>query len=1049
MRPSSKKLTASYRVVLGLLFGLLLLAALVLSPASKATRATFATATSVSSDDRAGKRTRPDFVRGEALVRFKKGKAIEGSAYIDLPSADNRLGSHALPQMSQQILMRIERFAGSELVDGLRLVHVNAEDTENAIAALNAREDVLYAEPNYIMRADVNPNDTRFGQLYGMTKIGAPQAWDTIRGSLNSAQAFYGAPRVVVGVVDEGIDVNHPDLQDNIFVNPFPGDTGLVGDVNGYNFRDDNGTVFSGSSAENHATHVAGTIGARGDNSQGVVGVNWQVGLMSLKFLGGSGGSDADAIKAFTYARQMRQKWLDTSGTHGANIRVLNNSYGGSGYSQITADAISALGQAGILFVAAAGNDGTDNDVTPHYPSSYGLSNMIAVTSTNSSDQQVHNYGARSVLIGAPGVGILSTTPGAAPNDYQSFSGTSMATPHVSGAAALLCAAYPNLTLNQLRGALAFNGDVLPSLQGRTLTGRRLNVKKSLDAIAEGDSTPPGTPTGFQITSQNGRTVNLSWTASGDDLAAGQASLYDVSFTDQATNAVVPLTTVAPAASGVGQSITVKLPYRHTSGTIKLRGFDNIGNEGTPATVNVNVDPNIADPYIPSTTSTAALSTGGEPLGLTFDDRYRENYTLPFSFPYFGQLYSTVTISTNGNLYFSAPPKRGNGDADDVPSSIADLTRYKMISGLWDDIDLRTSRRADADIYVVSPDPTRIIFRWQGVDFDNGNPVNFEVELRADGVVRTRYGSGNTNLHPVVGISAGEPDAYVADSLTSEIAFKSLTNAETAVFTPRQLRNPIDDARVFVAQHYFDFLNRGPDPGGWDYWTNEIASCGTAACIEDRRIGVSGSFFVEQEFQETGYVVYRFYRAAYGTLPANGSDPAAPNRANLTFAQFIADRPLLVGGPGLAQSTIDYANVFVQRAAFLQEYPNAMSNTEFVNKLFDKAGLTGSTYDSQRQAQIDAMTNSGKTRAQVLLSLIEIPDFKTREYNPAWVLMEYFGYLRRDAEKGGYDFWLDVLNNHEVNNYRGMICAFITSQEYQERFGSTVSRTNALCSGVH
>ena len=145
---------------------------------------------------------------------------------------------------------------------------------------------------------------------------------------------------------------------------------------------------------------------------------------------------------------------------------------------------------------------------------------------------------------------------------------------------------------------------------------------------------------------------------------------------------------------------------------------------------------------------------------------------------------------------------------------------------------------------------------------------------------------------------------------------------------------------------------------------------------------------------------------------------------------------------------MDYANAFVQRAEFLAAYPNT-TNAQFVSALFDTAGLPASGYAVQRQAEIDAMNNSGKTRAQVLLSLIEITDFKTREYNPAWVLMEYFGYLRRDAEKGGYDFWLDVLNNREVNNYRGMVCSFITSQEYQQRFSPVFTRTNASCSGVH
>src|SRR5205823_6681511 len=222
------------------------------------------------------------------------------------------------------------------------------------------------------------------------------------------------------------------------------------------------------------------------------------------------------------------------------------------------------------------------------------------------------------------------------------------------------------------------------------------------------------------------------WTASGADGAAGQASLCDVSFIDQATSAVVPLTSLTPAISGAAQSINVNVPYRHTAGTFRLREFDNVGNEGTPATISASIPPNFADPYATAVNSPASLSTGGTAVGLTFDDRYLENFQLPFAFPYFGQLYSTVTISTNGNLYFSTPPKRSNGDADDVPGSVNELSQFKMIAGMWDDIYLGKDQRPDADVYVVRPDPSTIIFRWQGVPCNpapyvgcrGGDPIN-------------------------------------------------------------------------------------------------------------------------------------------------------------------------------------------------------------------------------------------------------------------------------------------------------------------------------------
>jgi hypothetical protein len=207
-------------------------------------------------------------------------------------------------------------------------------------------------------------------------------------------------------------------------------------------------------------------------------------------------------------------------------------------------------------------------------------------------------------------------------------------------------------------------------------------------------------------------------------------------------------------------------------------------------------------------------------------------------------------------------------------------------------------------------------------------------------------------------------------------------------------------------------------------------------CIHERRIGVSAAFFVELEFQRTGYVVYRMHRAAFGTWPG------APTRVNLTYTQFLTDRALLPEGSDIAQTTINFANGFVSRPEFLNLFPASQTNAQFVNKLFDTAELT--PFTNERQQQIQAM-NAGKTRAQVLLDLIEIQEFKTREYNRSFVLMEYFGYLRRDPDQGGYDFWLNVLDNRDPNNFRGMVCSFLTSTEYQLRFGNEVTRSNRDC----
>ncbi|HYK22643.1 MAG TPA: S8 family serine peptidase, partial [Pyrinomonadaceae bacterium] len=486
--------------------------------------------------------------------------------------------------------------------------------------------------------------------------------------------------------------------------------------------------------------------------------------------------------------------WETSGHTKGANLRVLNASFGGGAFSQAFLDAIGQVNTAGILLVTAGGNvdDGTrepNNDLVPHFPSSFSASNIIAVASTNQTDSLsgFSHYGATSVDLGAPGESILSTIPN---NNYAQFSGTSMATPYVSGSAALLWAQNPNLTVQQVKNLLMLNGNVIPALVDKTLSGRRLNVGNAMQALGSGDVTPPGTVGSFHINSQSGRTVNLGWTASGDDGATGDASLYELDFTDGASGQVIPLKGVIPRTSGSLQSVNLNIPLRHTSGTLSLREFDNVGNEGTPVSLPIGVPLSAGDPYTITEGGPAALTAGGSPISLNGDDRYAD-FILPFAFPFFGQSFTTMTISTNGTLYFSDPPRRSNGDADDPPGSPRALGGYKMIAGLWEDLDLSTSQRADAGVYVTQS-AGQIIFRWQGVpcNFDGnvctgGAPINFEVELNADGTIKSRYGSGNTSLFPTVGIGGGEQDGYVVSSHTSEETPLSLTNAGQVTYTPR------------------------------------------------------------------------------------------------------------------------------------------------------------------------------------------------------------------------------------------------------------------------
>ena len=249
--------------------------------------------------------------------------------------------------------------------------------------------------------------------------------------------------------------------------------------------------------------------------------------------------------------------------------------------------------------------------------------------------------------------------------------------------------------------------------------------------------------------------------------------------------------------------------------------------------------------------------------------------------------------------------------------------------------------------------------------------------------------------------------------------------------------NPMDDPGSFVRQHYSDFLNRSPDQGGLDYWTNQIAQCGSAQiCVRQRRIDVSNAFFYEQEFQETGAFVYRMYKASFGQRP--------------TYAQFMPDRGRIIGGPQLAANKRTFAEDFVERPAFLSRYPLALTSGEYVD------ALNANTGNSLSAVERDSLVNglesnpAAETRGSVLGKIAENGVFVDREYNSSFVLSEYFGYLRRDPDANGFQFWLDILNSFPLRSISGqhaMVCAFITSREYQERFSSVVTHSNQECGG--
>ncbi len=394
-----------------------------------------------------------EFVPNQVIVKFK-----DNVSTTDINTLQSNLDAEVL---------------GTIPTLGMQLWEMPETEIANVMATYSADPNIEYIVPNYKRElAQTFPDDSSFDQLWGLHNTGqtggtndadidTPEAWDITTGSSNN---------VVVGVIDTGIDYTHPDLAANIWTNPgeIPDNgedddgNGYVDDVHGYDFSDLDSDPMD---VDGHGSHVAGTIGAVGDNNEGVVGVNWSPQLMAIKIFPNA--FDFNIIQAIEYTANM-------------GVPITNNSWGGGPPSQALEDAIAYAGEAGQLFVAAAGNYSNDNDGFAFYPASYDLENILSVAATDHNDElaDFSNYGATTVDLGAPGVDVYSTVPYG--DGYDTYSGTSMASPHVVGAASLLLSENPDLDPVQLKNQLMVSADPIPALDGLTVSGGRLNAYQAL-----------------------------------------------------------------------------------------------------------------------------------------------------------------------------------------------------------------------------------------------------------------------------------------------------------------------------------------------------------------------------------------------------------------------------------------------------------------------------------------------------------------------------------------------------------------------------------------
>ncbi len=517
--------------------------------------------------------------------------------------------------------------------------HSRSKNVTTLIGELSGLGEVEYVEPNYIVYAIATPNDPSFGQLWGLQNTGqsilgiqgmpgadisATSAWDISTGTKAN----------VVAVVDTGIDYTHPDLAANTWSAPSDftvtiagrsitckaGSHGFNAITNTCDPMDDN----------DHGTHVSGTIGAAGNNGQGVVGVNWNASIMGSKFLNARGsGTLANAINAIEFVIQTKALFGGATGS--ANVRVLSNSWGGGGFSQSLLDEINKANANDMLFVAAAGNSGSNNDVTPFYPSNYNAPNVIAVAATDNKDSKASfsNYGHTTVHLGAPGVLVLSTIIS---GNYAYFDGTSMATPHVSGAAILILSKCA-LNTAGLKANILDNVDPIPSMSGITVTGGRLNVNKAIRAC----SAPPA--------------PDFSLSASPGSISVIQGSTATSTITVSALNGFTG--TVALSVSGIpsGASASLSPPSVTNSGTSTLTV-----NAGTAATGS----------YILTITGTNGTLIHTTTVGVTITVTPPPDFSLSAS-P------ASRTVTRGGSTSYTVTIARLSGFAEAVNFSVTGL----------------------------------------------------------------------------------------------------------------------------------------------------------------------------------------------------------------------------------------------------------------------------------------------------------------------------------------------------------------------------------------
>lgn len=518
-----------------------------------------------------------------------------------------------------------------QAVPGLKQLSLpDGLDVGQSIEFYRQHPGVMYAEPNYEIQLAATPDDPDFENLWGLNNVG--QTGGTVDSDVDAIEAWdvtTGDANTILAVVDTGVDYLHPDLATNIWTNPgeIAGDgidndgNGFIDDIHGYDFVSGDGDPMDD---HNHGTHVAGTIGAVANNGIGIAGVSWNVQIMAVKFLSAQGsGSTAAAVSAIQYA-------VDNGAT------ISNHSWGFNGaYSQALADAIEYARLADHVVVAAAGNGGgdqigDDNDSLPFFPGNFPHDNLIAVAATDHNDSlaSFSNYGLTQVDLGAPGVGIYSTTRN---NTYSTFNGTSMATPHVAGAVALLRSQHPDWSYAKIRDRILDTVDPISALESRTVTGGRLNVAAAVALDVNGPAVVTTSPNGDVMKAQDRIRVTFN------ERVETQTFTIDDIVDFQGPDGSVNVNSVAPVANSAGREFEITFDAQSTLGNYALtfgpsitdpfgnpmdQDADGVNGETTADqfVATFTIIPDTVGPFIVSISPDGALDQPIDRVRIVFDE---------------------------------------------------------------------------------------------------------------------------------------------------------------------------------------------------------------------------------------------------------------------------------------------------------------------------------------------------------------------------------------------------------------------------------------------